>query len=558
MTNPAQGIPAETSGADQDSLVIEIVWHDNQWRGACNKPLANESCLDSRFYIWGDDTGKPETINANKPAVCGDPSRPGRCSESELFLNWRWPRWPAAAPSLGRKPPYILFVSRQLGDAQDQAFYFRGFYSVDHIEPDSQHPNSRTVYAIPERSSWFSPEVKIPLLDFFEPTNRMALKGKYIATIDARRVLEAELKAHQALLTDPKLSPGQRREIAMIGAKIESALGIPPVVDDIGHLAGLLRLKGQIVLAGPPGVGKTYQARRLASQVLGLNPDDDNARSQHQLGQILRQQPAMRDDPGQLAHAILSSVSPPGVWDIVQFHPSYAYEDFVRGIQAEATPESGAISFRPVNRTLGLLADLARELGPDVPVVLIVDEINRGDLAKVLGELIYALEYRNETVVTPYAVNGRLGLQISRNFYLIGTMNTADRAIALVDYAIRRRFSFVHLAPSREVVARHYTDTVLRSSALALFDQVQALFQDLGAGYVAEDLAIGHSYFLARDANELASKVAFEVAPLLIEYHKEGILTIPPALQLDEVEDLVEADPFKLEQRVRDWLGNGG
>ena len=547
--------PQDTS---EDSLIIEIVWHDNQWRGACKSPLDNKSCLDSRFYIWGDDTGKTEQINTNKEVDCADPSAHGRCSESALFLNWNWPRWPGSAPSLNRELPYILFVSRELGSGQDGTFFFRGFYAVDHIEADPAHDGWRIVHAMREQSSWFFPDIEIPLLDFFEPTNRMALKGRYVPTPDARAILKAELKAHRELLSQGALGTVQRREVNAIVGKIERALGMfTTSVDDLQHLASLLRLKGQIVLAGPPGVGKTYQARRLVSHVLRLDPDDDKARSPHQLGRILREQPALRDDLGRMAQDILSDASPHGVWDIVQFHPSYAYEDFVRGIQAEADAENGAIAFRPVNRIMGILADLARELDPDIPVVLVVDEINRGDLAKVLGELIYALEYRDETVVTPYAVDGGLGLQIPSNFYLIGTMNTADRAIAFVDYAIRRRFSFVHLTPSREVVAHFYTNPALRESALDLFDQVQGLFQELGAGYVAEDLAVGHSYFLAQNADELASKIAFEVAPLLIEYHKEGILTIPPMLQLDEEESLVEADPFTLEQRVRDWLGTG-
>jgi 5-methylcytosine-specific restriction protein B len=135
-------------------------------------------------------------------------------------------------------------------------------------------------------------------------------------------------------------------------------------------------------------------------------------------------------------------------------------------------------------------------------------------------------------------------------------MNTADRAIALVDYAIRRRFSFVHLAPDCQVVAYHYLDATLRQKALDLFDQVQGLFRDLGTGYVAEDLAVGHSYFLAEDAAELATKVAFEIAPLLVEYHKEGILTRSPALKLNRPVDLVQTDPFTLEQDVHDWLGS--
>jgi 5-methylcytosine-specific restriction protein B len=400
-----------------------------------------------------------------------------------------------------------VFVTREPGQGQE-SFYFSGFYTLDKIERDPDETTSRFVYSIPEKSTWFFHQIRIPIQGF-EPSNRMALKGTFIETSLARQVLETELEEHRAFLGQGSLDATQRREVQEIVWRIENALGIKPSGDSsprLSDLEALLRLKGQIVLAGPPGVGKTWLARRLVSQLMGLDPDDDDARTQQQLGYRLRQHPDRRDDLAQLAQDILSDSPVRGVWDIVQFHPSYAYEDFVRGIQAEAKEEDDGITFRPVNRLMGLLADLAEHLGQDVPVVLIVDEINRGDLAKVLGELIYALEYRDEAVVTPYPVNDRPGLRIPTNFYLIGTMNTADRAIALVDYAIRRRFSFVHLAPDPQVVAYHYSDATLRQKALDLFDKVQALFEELGTGYVAEDLAMGHSYLLAEDAEELAVK----------------------------------------------------
>jgi hypothetical protein len=89
MSEDTNTVPGSPSALSEDSLVVEIVWHDNQWRGACKKPLENKACLVSTLYIWGDDTGNAEQINVNKRTACGDPSVRGRCNESGIFLNWR-------------------------------------------------------------------------------------------------------------------------------------------------------------------------------------------------------------------------------------------------------------------------------------------------------------------------------------------------------------------------------------------------------------------------------------------------------------------------------------
>lgn len=211
-------------------------------------------------------------------------------------------------------------------------------------------------------------------------------------------------------------------------------------------IVALLRSRPQVVLQGAPGTGKTHNALLATAEMLRLLRDDPastrEALRPYQLATLLDQDPALADDPQRLAEKVRQTGH--GLWDIVQLHPSYTYEDFVRGLRVE--PQEGRVAFRAVNRILGLLAETAALLVADgLPIVLILDEINRGDLSKVLGELIYALEYREASVLTPYEVQGRLDISLPPNLYLIGTMNTADRSIALVDYAIRRRFYF-HLA----------------------------------------------------------------------------------------------------------------
>ncbi|MCP4229476.1 MAG: AAA domain-containing protein, partial [bacterium] len=122
-------------------------------------------------------------------------------------------------------------------------------------------------------------------------------------------------------------------------------------------------------------------------------------------------------------------------YQIVQFHPSYTYEDFVRGLVAK--PLGSGVTFEPRDKIFALMCERAKT-NSDKKFVLIIDEINRADISKVFGELIYGLEYRDKPIATPYEVDGSTTLVIPPNLYIIGTMNTADKSIAMLDYALRR------------------------------------------------------------------------------------------------------------------------
>lgn len=230
-----------------------------------------------------------------------------------------------------------------------------------------------------------------------------------------------------------------------------------------------LRRKRQIILQGPPGTGKTFVAERLA-------------------------------------RLLVSETS--GIWDIVQFHPSYAYEDFMQGIRPRAV--SGALTY---NVEPGRFLEFCeRALKFDAPAVLIVDEINRANLARVFGELMYLLEYREKSA--PLAAGGR-PFKIPKNVYLIGTMNTADRSIALVDHALRRRFSFIYLEPDYEVLKAHLSEHGLP------VDSLVKTLQAVNAGIEDRNYWIGISFFLA-DGRELRSTLEDiwrgEIEPYLEEY----------------------------------------
>jgi 5-methylcytosine-specific restriction protein B len=239
----------------------------------------------------------------------------------------------------------------------------------------------------------------------------------------------------------------------------------------------LLNDKRQIVLYGPPGTGKTYLAQELCK--------------------------ALVEGAG-------------GEYDVVQFHPSYAYEDFFEGLRPRLQQDgSGGVIFDLVPGPLRRMAARATE-NPSAPYVLIIDEINRANLAKVFGELYFLLEYRGTQVSLQYSDET---FTLPRNLYLIGTMNTADRSIALVDAAMRRRFYFQGLFPTAEPVAgllgRWLKRQGLPSEPAALLKTLNEVIND-------DDFAIGPSYLMTKrvaqpDGLERIWRTAIQ--PLLAEHY---------------------------------------
>ena len=308
----------------------------------------------------------------------------------------------------------------------------------------------------------------------------------------------------------------------------------------------------QMILQGPPGTSKTYGVKEfLAEQAgFGTNWNEDSLKS---IQLVTEYDEYILPTEHVLENNLV-------YWDIIQFHPSYTYEDFVRGISVSASDSNTSeingkvfegdvekykfsyahpvpVMYKTVNRTLGKMARIARKYynseNPEnsKKFYLVIDEINRANLATVFGELIYVLEYRDSEVATPYAVDGDSKLQIPGNLYIVGTMNTADKSIASIDYAIRRRFLFFPLLPDIKVVfSKVDIDQWETSIELRMFHLVDRIF-DIYMNtddYNRSDVQIGHTYFIRKSVEhakeQMHDRFLYQVIPVLREYHNDGIL----------------------------------
>lgn len=298
----------------------------------------------------------------------------------------------------------------------------------------------------------------------------------------------------------------------------EERTNVPP---KLAQLDEQLRKKGQVVLQGPPGTGKTHLAKQYVGWATNARMDESRLQC------ILDTLPTHERTPARVADEV-QRAGLSGVWDIVQFHPSYEYNDFVRSLIAE--PVAGGVTFTPRHGLLSFIAALGVELesrGVEVDLILILDELNRGNIPSIFGELLYGLEYRGEPVSTPYAIDGNRAITVPKSLLVVGTMNTADRSIAVIDYALRRRFVFLDVPSDDTAIRGHdgFRSAVDRAAALSLYSDVRDLLKNASTG-----IQVGPSYFLpsatATDAEDsvriLASGFVYEVLPLLAEYAFES------------------------------------
>ena len=379
----------------------------------------------------------------------------------------------------------------------------------------------------------------------------------------------------------------------------------------------LLKYKPQIILQGPPGTGKTREAKRIAKALLGLGEND-----------------SLEDNKQ---------------FKLIQFHPSYSYEDFVRGIVAKPNEEEDGIIYTAENKVLAEFAEKAlkafrepikwenfrdflekekkegREVYFDegkelkynfiqnnelrylsrgnhnlagIPIeefcqrnlddkfdsfyknyhkwgwkfitdyfikwandfkrkksyFLVIDEINRANLSTVLGELIYALEYRGESVESMYTIDDDNSFTLPPNLYIIGTMNTADRSVGHIDYAIRRRFAFVNVLPKE--LEGNFDKNLFKAVSKLFIENYDEYINNtdtelkraktLSPEFKPEDVWLGQSYFIQKkysDGKDVSMSIRweYEIKPILLEYIKDGILidNIKIEEQMQEIKTLV-------------------
>ena len=266
------------------------------------------------------------------------------------------------------------------------------------------------------------------------------------------------------------------------------------------EIVSLLEDKKQVIFQGPPGTGKTYVAQELANHLAG---------SKERV-------------------------------TLVQFHPSYAYEDFVEGFRP--TLKDGQPGFELRKGPLLRAADRARnEPDPDASHYLVIDEINRGNIAKVFGELYFLLEYRDREMQLQYSDDSEEPFSLPDNLYVIGTMNTADRSIALVDLALRRRFYFVEFHPDDEPVKSVLKKWLEKNAegmewVAEVVDRVNEMLKD------DRHAAIGPSYFMKKGLDETAVKRIWKHSVLpYIEELRFGVGQARDEFALDRLRGLSDS-----------------
>ena len=283
----------------------------------------------------------------------------------------------------------------------------------------------------------------------------------------------------------------------VIGIKPE--IKLPILTGVIADIESILSRKKQVILYGPPGTGKTYHAEKACNEFVSRN--------------IFRKSFSMLSDDEK--REIQGDGRMSGHVRVCCFHPTYSYEDFIEGIKPRV--ENGQTLFEMKNGIFKDICKIAAD-NPKEKYYLIIDEINRGDISRIFGELIMIVESgkRGKSLLLP--LSNELFF-VPDNVFIIGTMNTADRSIALLDVALRRRFGFVELMPDYSLLSELVFEGLPVSKWLSSLNARICEF----IGKDGRNLQIGHSYFM-KNTKPITEKERFmrvvkeDIIPLVEEY----------------------------------------
>ena len=301
-------------------------------------------------------------------------------------------------------------------------------------------------------------------------------------------LVEAEKHIIESSIPDTRINPGDSIKSKRIQLK-----GLP------GRIQSVVERKGQIILYGPPGTGKTYWAEKTACELASKY-------------NLLKEFDNLSDEE---KRKVLGNDKSSGTVRICSFHPAYGYEDFLEGYKPKEI--NGQITFKLMDGVFKALCEDAQK-NPNQRFYLIIDEINRGDMPRIFGELITVIEKnkRGKSIILPLS---RSPFRVPENLYIIGTMNTADRSIALLDTALRRRFGFIELMPDSTILGNA---TIAGIPLGPWLDSLNRQICD-HIGHDARNLQIGHSYLLEKERPiseflKFSRVVQEDIIPLLEEY----------------------------------------
>jgi len=340
-------------------------------------------------------------------------------------------------------------------------------------EPTDNFPHRRAVTWL-DIESWNLPEQEALRSTFRElrvPQNLLAIEQRIIGGTPA---------------TSPRVQP-------TVVTQKPAVMTIPRLNGVSGRIQEVLDRKAQVILYGPPGTGKTYWAEKAARDLAALR----------EFGELY-------DDLTELSQTALDEFV-----RICTFHPAYGYEDFLEGYRPQSVNGQLVFAIRD-----GIFKQMCDDAGqkPRSNFYLIIDEINRGDIPRIFGELLTVLEKSKRGKVIQLAVSGN-PFRVPSNVFLIGTMNTADRSIALLDKALRRRFGFIECMPEVAILS---TATL---QGLPLGPWLECINRSIRqkVGRDARNLQIGHSYLLdgERPISEFTRFVQVlrdDIIPLLEDY----------------------------------------